>query len=98
MTSLNGHKSFVLCLAVHPDTKMILSGGFDGNVRLFHSTTRSCTLNVEAHAAAVVSVDYSPKDEHDFVSGSFDGLTRVWDSTYLSGCRKSFHCDSCPPV
>ena len=55
-------------------------------------------MNFDAHAGAV-SVDYSPESgSRDFISGSHDGLVRVWDSVNYAACRTSFHCDHSPPV
>ena len=98
VTTLHGNKSFIYCLAVHPDTQMLLSGGHDGSIRLFHAPSRSCLMSFDAHAGAVVSVDYSPESGRDFISGSHDGLVRVWDSVNYAACRTSFHCDHSPPV
>ena len=98
VTTLHGNKSFIYCLAVHPDTQMLLSGGHDGSICLFHAPSRSCLMSFDAHAGAVVSVDYSPECGRDFISGSHDGLVRVWDSVNYAACRTSFHCGHSPPV
>ena len=98
VTTLHGNKSFIYCLAVNPDTQMLLSGCHDGSIRLFHAPSRGCLMSFDAHAGAVVSVDYSPESGRDFISGSHDGLVRIWDSVNYAACKTSFHPDHSPPV
>lgn len=98
VTTLHVNKSFIYCLAVHPENDMLLTGGHDGSIRLFHAPSRSCLMSFDAHAGAVVSVDYSPESHRNFISGSHDGLVRIWDSANHAACLTSFHCDYSPPV
>ena len=112
ITTLHGNKSFVYCLAVDPDTKMILSGGYDGTIRLHHPATGDCVMNFDANAGAVTSVEFSPSFgtggsigggqqlQRDFVSGSHDGLVRVWDYAHNAACKTSFHVEMnhSPPI
>jgi COMPASS component SWD3 len=98
VTTLHGNKSFIYCLAVHPENQMLLSGGHDGSIRLFHAPSRSCLMNFDAHAGAIVSVAYSPEEGRNFISGSHDGMIRTWDSVNYSATLTSFHCDYSPPV
>jgi len=109
VTTLQGSKSYVYTLAVHPDTQMILSGGTDGIIRMWHAPSRSLVMSMSANAGAVVSLEFSPsgagggngnvhESSRDFASGSHDGMVRVWDAANLSACKSSFHCEYSPPV
>lgn len=105
VTTLQGSKSYVYSLTVHPDTQMIMSGGTDGIIRMWHAPSRTLAMSMDANAGAVVSLQFSPSGGpnvhdscRDFASGSHDGMVRVWDAANLSACKSSFHCEYSPPV
>jgi len=98
VTSCSGHKSFVYSLDVHPDTRLLYTGGYDGSIRVFHAASGSCVMNYSGHAGAVVSLHVSPKDHQEFVTGSHDGVCRVWDAALPSCCKRSTFSDSVPAI
>lgn len=98
VSTCHGHKSFVYCMNVHRDTRLIYTGGYDGSVRVFHAASSSCVMNFSAHAGAVVSLHLSPRQGLEYVTGSHDGVTRIWDAATPACCKKSIFCDGMPGV
>lgn len=93
-----GHKSFVYCLNVHPETRLLYTGGYDGSIRVFHAPSSSSIMNFSGHAGAVVSIHHSPSNGQDFVTGSHDGVCRIWDSANPSYCKRSIFSDHAPGI
>lgn len=99
ISSCSGHKSFVYCIDVHPETRLLYTGGYDGAIRVFHAASSSCAMNFSGHAGAVVSLHISPKDGgQEFVTGSLDGVCRLWDSALPSCCKRSIFSDAVPGI
>lgn len=59
--NLDGHKDGISCLAKHP-TKLatIISGAYDGEVKIWDLTSQSCIETVQAHDGHVRDVCYIP--------------------------------------
>jgi COMPASS component SWD3 len=93
---LQGHTSYVYCVAFHPASGIIASGGFDDSVRLWDLHTGKEMRAIPAHADPVTSVAFS-HDGTVLLTGSFDGLLRMWDvETGL--CLKTIVGNANPPV
>jgi ribosome biogenesis protein YTM1 len=77
-----GSKAF-FGVAYSPLCKLIVAASADRHIRLYDSRASSgadikCTFS--SHTAWVSCVAWSPKHEHQFVSGSYDQLLKLWDT------------------
>jgi WD40 repeat protein len=75
---LTGHEKYVTSVAVSRDSRRIVSGSYDGAIRVWDSTT-GAEVKTIGHTNPVRSVEFSP-DGCQIVSGSDDGILRVWDA------------------
>ncbi len=98
VTTFKGHSNYVYCVTCNPVNRAIYSGGFDGNIMVFDAASGACRLAFDAHADAVCAIDYSPAGDGCFLTGSHDGLVRVWDASSVSGCLLTIHNEARPPV
>ena len=98
ITTFRGHHSYVYCVSCNPMNRAIYSGGFDGNIMVFDVASSTCVLSFDAHADAVCAIDYCPADNNMFVTGSHDGLVRIWDATSISGCMTTIYNETRPPI
>jgi WD40 repeat protein len=73
-----GHNAQVRSLVFLPDGKRLLSGSYDGTLRLWDATTGETLQLFRGHSDFVMSVDVSP-DGRLAVSGSFDETVRIWE-------------------
>ncbi|KAI9483637.1 MAG: WD40-repeat-containing domain protein [Benjaminiella poitrasii] len=71
-----GHEADILDLAWSKNN-FLLSSSMDCTVRLWHTTQSEC-LCVFKHLNFVTSVDFHPKDDRYFLSGSMEGKVRIW--------------------
>jgi len=56
------------------------SGADDGILKLWDLRTRTCVLsNRRTHQAGVCSMEFSPHQEFQFATGSYDSCIRIWD-------------------
>jgi WD40 repeat protein len=74
-----GHSGDVLCMAYSPDGRLLATGGEDGQVIIWDTSTgqRRRTLPDEAPVSAVSAVGFSP--DGDFVLSASDSLT-LWEA------------------
>ena len=88
---LYGHSSAVFSLSISNDIQHIISGSFDGTIRLWNLHLKSCFAIFQGHFAPVFSVKFSPFS-HYFASGGADKVARLWavnSSCALRVFRKS---------
>jgi WD40 repeat protein len=82
IASLAGHADRVHSVAFSPDGKTLVSGSFDGTVRLWDVATHQQIGNPltghTGHTGPVLSVAFSP-DGKTLASGSSDDTVRLWD-------------------
>ena len=62
----------------HPDGSPLALGTRDGRILIIETDLLTIRLDFDAHADAVTSLAWMPDGER-LVSGSLDGLVRVWD-------------------
>src|SRR5262249_41217221 len=78
--TLTGHKMRVLAVLFSPDSKTLVSGSFDGTVKLWDVQTgkEKRTLAVP-DSSQVWSLAVS-EDDKSLAAGSFDGRISLWDA------------------
>lgn len=76
-----GHKpdTAVLSLAADSACVMLCSGGQDTDLTIWDATTQEASYRLTGHRGAVVSCHFVPRRDDVLVSGSADGLIKVWD-------------------
>jgi WD40 repeat protein len=72
--------SGILSVAFSKDGVQIVSGSYDGSVRVWDASTGAALQRINAHAGTVASVAFSHNGIH-IVSGSDDMTVRVWDAS-----------------
>lgn len=65
---MDGHKDGISCLAKHP-TKLstIISGAYDGEVKVWNLTSQSCVQTYQAHDGHVRDVCFLPDGKNRFL-------------------------------
>jgi WD40 repeat protein len=79
LATMTGHGSGVFSAALSRDGRRILSGGAEGNVRLWDAATGTTLRTFSGPTGAVWCAVFSP-DERRVLAGSWDGTARVWDA------------------
>jgi WD40 repeat protein len=74
---MNQAQGLVSRVAFSPDGTRIVSGGFDGTVRLWILDGKPAAEPFKGHGGLVLSVAFSP-DGTRIVSGGEDGRVRLW--------------------
>ncbi|KAI4136424.1 MAG: hypothetical protein LQ341_005621 [Variospora aurantia] len=75
--TFEGHKDFVLSVALTPDGRWVLSGSKDRGVQFWDPRTGDTQLMLQGHKNSVISVAPSPHGEL-FATGSGDKAARIW--------------------
>jgi WD40 repeat protein len=78
-TVLPEHTEFAISVAWSPDSSIIVSGSYDGTVRIWDAVTGELQQTLPGHTYFVKSVAWSP-DSTRIVSGSRDKTVRIWDA------------------
>ncbi|KAK3617341.1 general transcription repressor [Elasticomyces elasticus] len=77
-----GHKDFVLSVALTPDNQWVMSGSKDRGVQFWDPETGCAQLMLQGHKNSVISVAPSPKGGL-FATGSGDMKARIWRAKAL---------------
>lgn len=75
--TFDGHKDFVLSVALTPDNQWVLSGSKDRGVQFWDPRTGTTQLMLQGHKNSVISVAPSPTGGF-FATGSGDMKARIW--------------------
>jgi len=73
-----GHESWVTALALMPDGKKLISGSWDGTVRVWDVETGKADPILESHKSKIYSVAVS-RDGKRAASGGGNGEVYLWD-------------------
>ncbi|XP_059844287.1 WD repeat and SOCS box-containing protein 2 [Hypanus sabinus] len=88
---LDGHRQWVYCCAVSPDSSKLCSVGGGKTVLLWNTTSYSMIQNLEGHSGDVVSCEFSP-DGALLATASYDTHVIVWDAHTGESLMKLRHC------
>ncbi|KAJ2773274.1 hypothetical protein IWQ56_001053, partial [Coemansia nantahalensis] len=91
------HAGGVSAIRFLPDSgHLLLSSGMDGQVKIHdtHSSLRTLRTYI-GHAKAVRDISFAP-DGATFLSSSYDGTTKLWD-TETGQCRQQFAASNTVP-
>ncbi|KIJ09229.1 hypothetical protein PAXINDRAFT_102304, partial [Paxillus involutus ATCC 200175] len=72
-----GHENWVDCVCFYPDESKLVSGSFDGTLRIWDRKTDTIEV-LEGHTDVVWDADVS-QDGKMVISGSADGTVRIWN-------------------
>ena len=72
------HLGLLQSLTYSPDGTVICTGGDDGRIKLWNSTTGLSTVTFEQHTSSVSALAFAKKGQVMF-SASLDGTVRAWD-------------------
>lgn len=76
--NLEGHKDAVSCMCKHPTRlQILLSGAFDGEVRVWNLPQRTCERSFLAHDGNVRGIAFSP-DSESFITVGDDKTIKTW--------------------
>ncbi|KAK0711584.1 WD40-repeat-containing domain protein [Lasiosphaeris hirsuta] len=75
--TFEGHRDFVLSVALTPDAHWVLSGSKDRGVQFWDPRTGQTQLMLQGHKNSVISVAPSPTGGY-FATGSGDTRARIW--------------------
>ena len=77
MRAYVGHRGDILDLC-WSHTNWLLSSSMDKTVRLWYTTMAEC-LRIFTHQDFVTSIQFNPRNDKFFISGSLDGKLRMWN-------------------
>jgi periodic tryptophan protein 2 len=73
-----GHSNVMSTIAYSPDGNFIVTGGYDGKVKVWNVISGFCFLTFSEHTSGVTGVDFS-QNKKFFVTASLDGTVRAFD-------------------
>jgi WD40 repeat protein len=81
LSVIRGHSGVVLAVALSPDGRLLVSGGYDdGSVQVWDVTTGERIATPEGHSGAIQQVLFNPDGRSFATMGFTDGTLRIWDA------------------
>lgn len=81
--SLDGHRDGVSCINQHPKRlSLLISGAFDGEVRLWDVALKVCLRDFTAHEGIIRGIAVSPSGDH-FITVGDDKNIKMWKTDPL---------------
>lgn len=78
--NLEGHKDAISCICKHPSQlSTLLSGAYDGEVRMWNLAQGICTRTLLAHDGIIRAITYVPNGNH-FITIGDDKTIKTWDA------------------
>ncbi|KAJ9599045.1 hypothetical protein L9F63_010502, partial [Diploptera punctata] len=81
-----GHFNNMSCLAYSPDGQYIVTGGEDGKVKLWNTSTGFCFVTFSEHTSNITGLQFSHNRKF-IISSSLDGTVRAFDMTRYRNFR-----------
>lgn len=81
LNSFIAHKKSCNVVKFHPTENLILSGGWDANLKVW-STNYDLLKSIPAHNYAIYSIEFSP-DKSMFATGSRDKSIKIWEASNI---------------
>ncbi|KAI1720204.1 sof1-like domain-containing protein [Ditylenchus destructor] len=80
LAALDGHNEAVHLLEKHPSRlSTILSGARDGQVKVWHLTTKRCLQTVQAHNGPINGMSIDNENGQTYVTVGQDSQLKIWD-------------------
>jgi WD40 repeat protein len=76
--TFTGHDDSLLCVALSPDGKLVVSAGWDGTIWIWDPITGKPVRALRGHKGSILGLAFS-RDGKWLVSGSEDRTARLWD-------------------
>jgi periodic tryptophan protein 2 len=73
-----GHSNTMSSVAYSPDGNFIVTGGYDGKVKMWNVNSGFCSLTFSEHTSGVTGIDFC-QNKKFFVTSSLDGTVRAFD-------------------
>lgn len=73
-----GHSNAMSSVCYSSDGNFIITGGYDGKIKVWNVNSGFCTITFADHTSGVTGIDFS-KNKKFFVSASLDGTVRAFD-------------------
>ena len=78
ITTLSGHASDIISVAISPDGSKIVTGSCDHTAKIWNMSDGSLVRTLSGHADVITSVAISP-DGSKVVTGSYDKTAKIWN-------------------
>ena len=82
-----GHFNNMACVAFSPDGATVATGGQDGKVKLWATSSGFCFVTFSEHTASTTAVRFSVGKSNVVFSASLDGTVRAYDTTRYRNFR-----------
>jgi WD40 repeat protein len=76
---LEGHNDTVRSVSFNSDSSLVASGSYDKTVKIWNAKTGKEVPISLKHDESVISISFHPTDRNILVTGSKDGIIRIWD-------------------